>query len=150
MFSLTPSAHCIAAVKKVRAALFLVKRSIVDITPAVFLPFYCILVHPHLQYAIQATSPYFKKKNYHAERFQRLARRTVKGLHHLPYIQLLSFCSLEKRRRRAGLILAYGVLHGRNDVPQVLFFTIPLCSHLHGSVPSVHLCIYDQYFSTLT
>ncbi len=59
----------------------------------------------------------------------------VKGLHHLPYIQRLqrlNLCSLEKRRRRADLILAYGIFHGRYDLPQDLFFTLPTCSHLRG------------------
>ncbi len=49
--SLKPSVHCIAAVKKASAALFLVKRSFVNLTQAVFLPLYCTLVRPHLEYA---------------------------------------------------------------------------------------------------
>ncbi len=104
--------HCIAAVKKTRAALVLVKRSFVNLTPAVFLPLYCTLVHPHLEYAIQASSSYLEKDIYHTERSQRLATRMVKGLHHLPYIyrlQRLNLCSLEKRRRRAALIRAYEI-----------------------------------------
>ncbi len=59
----------------------------------------------------------------------------VKGLHHLPHIQRrqrLNLCSHEKRRRRADLILAYGIFHGRYDLPQDLFFTLPSCSHLRG------------------
>ncbi len=86
---LTPSAHCIAAVKKARAALFLVKRSFVNLTPAVFIPFFSTLVRPHSKYAIQAISSYLKKDIYHTERVQRLATWMVKGLHHLPYIQRL-------------------------------------------------------------
>ncbi len=98
--------------KKARAALFLVKRSVVHLTPTVFLPLYCTLVRPYLEYVIQASSPYSKKDIYHTERFQRLATRMVKGLHHLPYIQRLqrlNLCSLEERGRRADLILAYGI-----------------------------------------
>ncbi len=60
--SLKPSALCIAAVENARAALFLVKRSFVNLTPAVFLPLYCILVRLHLEYSMQATSPYSKKE----------------------------------------------------------------------------------------
>ncbi len=88
------------------AALFLVKRSFVNLTPA---PLYCTIFRPHLEYDIQATSPYSMKHIYHTERFQRLATRAVKGLNHLPYIQRLqrlNVCSLEKWRRRADLILA--------------------------------------------
>ncbi len=59
----------------------------------------------------------------------------VKGLHHLSYIQRLqrlNLCSLEKRRRRVDLILAYGIFHGGYDLLQDLFFTLPSCSHLRG------------------
>ncbi len=59
----------------------------------------------------------------------------VKGLHHLPYIeclQRLNIYSLEKRRRRADLILAHGIFHGKYDLQQNLFFTLPSCSHLRG------------------
>ncbi len=59
----------------------------------------------------------------------------VKGLHHLPYIQRLqrlNMCSPEKRRQWADLSLAYGIVHGRYDLPQVLFFTLPSCFQLRG------------------
>ncbi len=71
----------------------------------------------------------------YTERFQRLATRMVKGLHHLPYIQRLQHLnlrSLEKRRRRADLILAYGIFYGRYDLPHDIFFTQPSFSHLRG------------------
>ncbi len=119
--SLKPSAHCIAAVTKAHAALFLVKRSFVNLTPAVCLPLHCTLVRPHLEYAIQASSPYLAKDIYHTERFRRIVTRMVKGLHQLPYIQRLqrlNLCSLEKRRWWADLILPYGIFHGRYDLPQ--------------------------------
>ncbi len=59
--------------------------------------------------------------------------RMLKGLHHLPLIkrlQRLSLHSLEKRRRRADLILVYGMFHGRYDLPHDILFTLPSCSHL--------------------
>ncbi len=59
----------------------------------------------------------------------------VKELHHLPFIQRLqrlNLCPLERRRRRADLILAYGIFHGRYDLLHDLFFTLPSCSHLRG------------------
>ncbi len=133
--SLKHSVNCIAAVKKVRAAVFLVKRSLLNLTPAVLFLFYCTLVRPQLEYAIQATSTYLKKDIYHTQRFQRFATRMVKGLHHLPYIQRLqrfNLCSLEKRRRRADLILVHGIFHGRYDLPHDLFVTLPSCTHLRG------------------
>ncbi len=99
--SLKRSADSIVAVKKAHAAPFLVNCSFVNLTSVAFLPLDCTLVRPHLEYAIQATSPYLKKDIYHTERFQRLAARMVKGLHHLPYIQRLpslNLCSLKKTK----------------------------------------------------
>ncbi len=98
-----------------------------------FILLYCIIIRPHLEYAIQVTLPYWKKDTYNAKRFQRLASRKVKGLNHLPYIQRLprlKLCSLEKRRRRADLILTCGIFHGRYELLQDIFFTQPSCSPL--------------------
>ncbi len=127
--------NCTVAVKKAHTALFLVKRSFVNLTPAVFLPLYCTFVRPHLEYAIQATLSYWKKDTYLTERFQRFATRLGKGLHHLPNIQRLprlNVCSLETRRQRADLIFAYEIFHDRYDLPQDIFFTLPSCSHFCG------------------
>ncbi len=76
-----------------------------------------------------------KKDIYHTYRFQRISTRMVKGLHQLPYIQRLqrlNLCALEIRSRWADLILAYGIFHGRYDLPHDIFFTLPSCSHLRG------------------
>ncbi len=74
----------------------------------------------------------------------------VKGLLHLPYIQRLqrlNLYSLEKQRRRADRIPAFGISNGRYDLPHDIFFTPPSCSHLlslsvykflHGSVSFAH------------
>ncbi len=43
------------------------------------------LVRPHLEYAIQASSPFVKKDIDHLERLQRLATRMVKGCRELSY-----------------------------------------------------------------
>ncbi len=59
----------------------------------------------------------------------------VEGLHHLPdlqRLQRLNLCSLEKRRRRADLILAHGIFHGGYDLPQDIFFTLPSSSEFRG------------------
>ncbi len=57
----------------------------------------------------------------------------VKGpITSLPFnvCSVLTRCSLEKRRRRADLILAYVIFHGRYDLSHGIFFTLPSCSHL--------------------
>ncbi len=59
----------------------------------------------------------------------------VKGLHQVPYIQRLqglNICSLGKRRRWADLIRAYGIFHGRYELPKDILFTLPSFFHLRG------------------
>ncbi len=54
--SFKPSLHCVQAFKRARAALFVI------LTPEIFIPLYSILVRPHFECAIQASSPYLKKQ----------------------------------------------------------------------------------------
>ncbi len=59
------------------------------------------------------------------ERIQRLATRMVKGMRELPYedrLRRLHIFSLERRRIRGDLILAYNIFNGRFDMPQAEFF----------------------------
>ncbi len=59
------------------------------------------------------------------ERKQRLAARMVKGLRELPHVdrvRQLNIYSLERRRLRGDLSLAYNIFHGRLDLPQADFF----------------------------
>ncbi len=67
------------------------------------IPIYSTLVRPHLEYAIQASSPYLKKDIDHLECLQRLATRMVKGCWGLFYeerLGTLSLFSLARRRLR--------------------------------------------------
>ncbi len=45
------------ATKKARGMLFYLKRSFAVLTPSIFLPLYKAFIRPHLEYAIQASSP---------------------------------------------------------------------------------------------
>ncbi len=45
------------ATKKARGMLFYLKRSFAALTPCIFLPLYKAFIRPHLEYAIQASSP---------------------------------------------------------------------------------------------
>ncbi len=47
-----PSIHCAQAFKLARSALFLIRRSVVTLTPDIFIPLTSTLVRPHLEYAI--------------------------------------------------------------------------------------------------
>ncbi len=69
------------------------------------------------------------------ERIPHLATRMVKGMRELPYEdrhRRLDIFSLERRRLRGGLILAYNIFHGRIDLPQAEFFEMPVERDLQG------------------
>ena len=69
------------------------------------------------------------------ERIQRLATRMVKGMRELPYeerLRRLNIFSLERRRLRGDLILAYNICHGRLDLPHAEFFETPAERDLRG------------------
>ncbi len=62
------------------------------------------------------------------ERIQRLATRMVKGMRELAYedrLRRLNIFSLELRRLRGDLILAYNIFHGLLYLPLAEFFEVP-------------------------
>ncbi len=86
----------------------------------IFLPLYQALVRLILGYGQQASSPYLRRDIALRECIKRLARRMVKGMRQLPYedrLRRLNIFSLERRRLRGDLILAYKMSHGRLDLP---------------------------------
>ncbi len=66
------------------------------------------LFRAHLEYSMEANAPTL-------EGFQRIATRLVRGLPHVPYEEMLrqlNLFSLERRRLRADLILAFNIFKG--------------------------------------
>ncbi len=119
------SLHCQQAANRARRILFLLRRGFAVLTPEIFRPLYLALVRPILKYGQQASSSYLRRDTALIRRIQRLATRTVKGMRELPYedrLRRLNISSLERRRVRGDLILAYNIFHGRLDLPPAEFF----------------------------
>ncbi len=117
------------------------KGSFVTLTPDIFTPLYTTLVLLHLEYAIQALSPYPKKDIDHSERLQHLGTRMVKGcrdLSHEKRLVKLNLFSLVRRRMRGDVILAYTPTIGSLDLPLGEFFTRPLYASLLGRHSELH------------
>ena len=81
----------------------------------------------HLEFAIQAWSPYLKKDIQTLEKVQRRATRIIHGMENLTYQERLEntgLYSLECRRRRGDLIETYKILNGLEEIQPEQFFTL--------------------------
>ncbi len=63
--------------KKPVECFFYLKRSFAALTPSIFLPLYKAFIRPHLEYAIQASSPILTRDCQALESVQKLAVKFV-------------------------------------------------------------------------
>ncbi len=97
----------------------MVRRSFCELSKTAFTSLYCALARPHLEYAMEANAPTLRVDINQLERVQRLATRLVRGLRQVPYeerFRHLNLFSLERRRLRADLILAFKIFKGEVDL----------------------------------
>jgi len=76
---------------------------------------FCTYVRPHLEFAIQAWSPYYSTDISELEKIQRRATKLIPELRHLEYeerLKMLNLTSLEVRRLRGDLIQVFKILKG--------------------------------------
>ena len=124
------SRQYICAASKANKVLGLVRRQFFNLDKTSFLILYKSFIRPHLEYAIQAWSPYIKrilniwKK---IQKIQRRATKLVQGLGSLPYekrLEALKLTSLEKRRLRGDLIEVFKLVTGKENIDYTCLFQL--------------------------
>ena len=105
--NLQPREQCIIARNKANRILGFISRCVTNRSSEVILKLYLALVRPHLDYAVQFWSPYYRKDIDSLEAVQRRMTKMIQGLRNLSYkdrLKRLNLHSLERRRVRGDLI----------------------------------------------
>ncbi len=120
----TSPVHCTEAENTARRLLFMIRRFFTELSSSV----YCAIVRSHLEYGMEANAPTLKADINKLRRAKRLATRLVRDLRHVPYEERLhqfNLFSLERRRLRADLILAFKASKGNTGLRPSAFFLRP-------------------------
>ena len=87
--------------------------------------YYKAIVRPHLEYCIQAWSPYLGKGIDMLEHIQRRATKLIPGLRDISYEERLRECgltTLEMRRLIGDQIEVFKILNGYENIGSTIFF----------------------------
>jgi ribonuclease P/MRP protein subunit RPP40 len=122
--------------KQSNVVLGLIRRGFKYIDCESFITLFNTYVRPHLEFCIQAWSPYYKKDIICLEKVQRRATKLIQGMKQLSYeerMHKLGLFSLEKRRLRGDLIEAFKILNGFENIDEMQFFERAITQHLRGN-----------------
>ena len=88
------SEQCRIAASMGNQVLGIIRRNITYKENSLIVPLYTAIVRPHLEYCIQAWSPYFRKYIDRLDKIQRRATKLIPGLRDLIYKERLQECGL--------------------------------------------------------
>ena len=121
------SEQCRIAASKGNQVLGMIRRNITYYKEkSLIVPRYKAIVRPHLEYCIQAWSPYLRKDIDMLEKMQRRATKLIPGLRDLRYEERLKECGLttiETRKLRGGQIEVFKILNGYENIDSNIFFS---------------------------
>ena len=115
------------AASKGNEVLGMIRRNITYKDKSLIVPLYKAIVRPHLEYCIQAWSPYLRKDIDMLEKIQRRATKLIPGLRDLRYEERLKECgltTLETRRLGGDQIEVFKILNGYENIDSNIFFEI--------------------------
>ena len=105
--------QCGKAAGKAMSVLGMIRRTFEMLDEKGFILLYNTYVRPHLEYCVQAWSPYLKKDIECLEKIQRRATKMIFGYSKLTYnerLKRLKLFTLEQRRERGNLIEVFKIL----------------------------------------
>ena len=117
--NLKPSLQCAKAAQKANSVLGQLTRGVGYRDKECFINLYLTYVRPHLEYAVAAWSPWNQGDKEVLEGVQRRAVKMVTNLKGKTYhlrLEELGLTTLEERRERGDLIMAYKVITGKDKV----------------------------------
>ena len=147
--------QCNKAAKKAMRVLGMVKRSFKNLDEESLKTIYCSYIRPHLEYCIQAWSPYYRKDIQTLEKVQQRATKLVRRLKNLPYVERLrrlNLYPLEQRRLRGDLIETFKILSGKERIDPAIFFRAATSINLRGNSKKLYkqrsrLMLRQNFFS---
>ena len=127
--------QCTKAAGRAFGVLASIKRNFTHINKEGFIILYNAYIRPHLEYCVQAWSPFLQKDISCLERVQRKATKLVKGLNKVTYeerLKMLNLFPLSYRRFRGDMIEVFKILNGFDKVNYEQFFKLSETTNLRG------------------
>ena len=118
------SEQCRIAASKGNQVLGMIRRNITYNEKSLIVPLYKAIVRPHLEYCIQAWSPYLRKDIDMLEKIQRRATNLIPGLRDLSYEERRGLATLETRRLRGDQLELFKILRGYENIDSNIFLEI--------------------------
>ena len=125
--TLKPSNQCAKAAKTASMVLGQITRAFYYRDKTIFVKLYKQYVRPHLEFAVQAWSPWTVADREALERVQRKMVRQVAGLRSMDYedrLKELGLTTLEERRHQADMHMVFKILRGFENIPPEEIFTL--------------------------
>jgi ribonuclease P/MRP protein subunit RPP40 len=132
---LKASNHCIKSAAKARRIIGMVRRNFRRLDKEDFLLLYKTYIRPHIEYCVQAWSPYLVKDIDTLERVQKAATNLVPSLKKFNYqerLNILGLTTLQLRRTRGDMIETYKLITKKEKIDFNQFFKLATNDHYLG------------------